>query len=176
MKRKLLKKKPVKKKNKWFLKEAFLNLYVTNGNVTACCEHFQINRDTFYDWCKSDPEFKKAVEAAKQSLMDLVEESAINIAMNGIKRPVFKKGPGGEFIQVGEYSEPDTKLIMFMLEKNKREKYGQQNNGMTTEIVLRLPDNTSGRRELDITPKPKELPKPEAETEINLGKIKEKEE
>lgn len=174
MKRKVLKKKPVAKKNKFFLKEAFLNLFVVNGNVTACCEHFQINRDTYYDWCKNDPEFKKGVEMAKQSLMDVVEDEAFNLAINGIKKPIFKKGPGGEFVKVGEYSEPDPKLIMFMLEKGKREKYGQSNTGLTTEIIFQLPDNSSGRRQIDITPKPESLPKPEEKIEVDLSNLEQK--
>jgi hypothetical protein len=48
-------------------KKLFLLIFsFTLGSVTRACKHAKIARDTYYDWCKKDPEFAQAVKTAGQ--------------------------------------------------------------------------------------------------------------
>ena len=52
-------------------KKLFLAVFsMTLGNVTKACQRAQIHRDTYYDWCKRDPEF---IEAAKSAAYEGLE-------------------------------------------------------------------------------------------------------
>jgi len=57
-------------------KELFLYAYRhTNGNVSRACEHAEIkSRKTFYNWCETDPEFKKALDQVFQMKNDFAED------------------------------------------------------------------------------------------------------
>lgn len=51
-------------------KKLFLAIFsMTLGSVTKTCKYARIARDTYYDWCKKDPEFAEAVKTAGQSSM-----------------------------------------------------------------------------------------------------------
>lgn len=44
-------------------KKLFLAVFsMTMGSITKTCAHSRINRDTYYDWCKKDPDFAEAVK------------------------------------------------------------------------------------------------------------------
>lgn len=43
-------------------KKLFLTIFsMTLGSVTRTCKHARIHRDTYYEWCKKDQQFAKAV-------------------------------------------------------------------------------------------------------------------
>lgn len=57
------------------LKNAFLKEYKNNKcNISAACKKLGITRGTFYDWEKSDENFKVAVNEAIEGLYDSVED------------------------------------------------------------------------------------------------------
>lgn len=56
-------------------KHLFLIAYEKNcGNISLSCEEAGIeSRKTFYNWCNTDPEFKKAIESSgEQAKRDLI--------------------------------------------------------------------------------------------------------
>jgi len=62
-------------------KRLFLTFYKkTLGSVKATCDKIGIERRTYYDWLKKDPEFNLEVESALQeSLEDM--EGLLNVSM-----------------------------------------------------------------------------------------------
>ena len=44
--------------------------------VQVCCEKLGIARTTFYDWCKRDPDFAKAIDAALSDGTGLMNDMA----------------------------------------------------------------------------------------------------
>jgi transposase-like protein len=64
--------KPTKRHLKKELIEALSN---SLGNVTIACKLVGINRSTFYEWLKNDPEFKTEVEAIEEEALDFVEDA-----------------------------------------------------------------------------------------------------
>lgn len=56
-------------------KQLALKAYVKcKFNVSKTCASVPIDRSTFYDWIKTDPDFAQAIEDAKESLIDEVED------------------------------------------------------------------------------------------------------
>jgi hypothetical protein len=55
--------------------------------VQVCCEKLSIARTTFYDWCKKDQEFAKAVDAALSDgtglMNDLAESQLLSAVHDG---------------------------------------------------------------------------------------------
>ncbi len=55
--------------------------------VQVCCEKLGIARTTFYDWCKKDQEFAKAVDAALSDgtglMNDLAESQLLSAVRDG---------------------------------------------------------------------------------------------
>jgi len=52
-------------------------------NVTQTCKSFSISTVTWYSWIKANDEFAKAIEAAKESLIELAESQLFKNIMNG---------------------------------------------------------------------------------------------
>lgn len=62
--------KPTKTKSK--VLEA---LHKSLGNITKACKAGGINRQTFYNWLKNDPDFAAEVEQVKEEEGDFVENA-----------------------------------------------------------------------------------------------------
>jgi hypothetical protein len=68
-----------KRKNK----KAAIAAFVKYGTVTAACQAARIHRRPWYLWRKSDPEFDKMVESAREVVADYLEAEAIRRAYEG---------------------------------------------------------------------------------------------
>jgi len=80
------------------MKDVFLKNYAdTFGNVSASCLAIKIHRDTYYEWCKTDPEFKRAVEEVDESFLDFAESK------------LHKKISDGEWIPLKYFLENKAK-------------------------------------------------------------------
>ena len=63
-----------------FRKKAFLEAYIKAfGNVSQSCLAIVIDRSTYYDWLKKDPEFKKQIEQAEpqERFLDFLESKLV---------------------------------------------------------------------------------------------------
>jgi terminase small subunit-like protein len=92
-------------------KRAFLGRYAESANVRQACEAVGINRQTHYNWLKSDPDYAEAFERAKDEAADRLEELARSRAsagsdtlliflLKGARPDVYREryehsGPGG---------------------------------------------------------------------------------
>lgn len=90
----------------------------SHGIVSRAVQVAEIARSTFYEWCKSDPEFNAAVEAINESAIDFVESKLFE-KINGVT--LSKSGPDGELL----YSQPpsDTAIIFYLKTKAKKRGY-----------------------------------------------------
>jgi hypothetical protein len=73
-------------------------------SVADACRFQKINRSTYYRWRDSDPDFKQAADDAIEDGTDLLEDYALQRALDG---------------------ESDT-LAIFLLKGRRREKYGDR--------------------------------------------------
>ncbi len=56
-------------------KEDAIEAYKVNRyNISKTCKSIGMGRTAFYDWIKNDPDFAQAIEDAKESLIDEVED------------------------------------------------------------------------------------------------------
>ena len=102
-------------------KRAFLAAYAECGTVTRAAEIAGIDRQTYYDWSKSDPEFVKAAEAAYDMAGERLEQEARRRAVEGVQKPVWYQGR--ECGVVTEYSDT---LLIFLLKGAKPDKYQER--------------------------------------------------
>jgi hypothetical protein len=54
------------------------------GIVTDACKKAKCSRTTFYDYCETDPEFKKRVDSVGEMALDFAESSLHNQIKDGI--------------------------------------------------------------------------------------------
>lgn len=71
--------------------------------VSSACKMANVNRQTFYNWLKSDLQFREAYEEIKETSLDFAETSL--------------------FQQIGEYNT--TATIFYLKTKGKHRGYGQ---------------------------------------------------
>lgn len=65
------------------LKKDFLIAFRESlGNVSHACDAIGVARSTYYDWLKSDPEFKKEDDDARQRTVDAVESVLYDLIVN----------------------------------------------------------------------------------------------
>ena len=73
-----------KKKKELMLKA----LHENCGLISKACKQAKIARQTHYDWINSDDEYKKQIMEIKDYVLDVIEESSINMIKEG-KTPVM---------------------------------------------------------------------------------------
>jgi len=65
------------------LKKDFLSAFQESlGNVSHACDAIGVARSTYYDWLKSDPDFKKLDDEARQRTVDTVESVLYDLIVN----------------------------------------------------------------------------------------------
>lgn len=68
----------------------FLDALKKNLNVvTAACEQTGVGRTTFYEWMKTDAEFKKKVEEVDEIQTDFVETQLLKKIKEGSERSIL---------------------------------------------------------------------------------------
>lgn len=94
-------------------KAAFLEVYDRNAcNVSRCCKAVGIDRWTYYDWCKADPEFKRSIDAAREALIDTAESLlAKQMAEGNVTALVFFLKCQGKSRGYVERTEHDLQMV-----------------------------------------------------------------
>lgn len=59
------------------------------GIVTAACKEVGVSRDTYYDYLKSDPEFKRKVDALDDYTTDYVESQLFKKIKSGDRSSIL---------------------------------------------------------------------------------------
>ena len=98
---------------------AFLGFLAQSGNVRKAAAKAKLSPNTVYQEKAASEEFKKAYEQALNIAVDAIEGNAIERAMNGIRKAVYKGNK-----RVGTETEFNDTLTMFILKTRRRETYG----------------------------------------------------
>ena len=89
------------------------------GVVTTACKKVGIARNTFYEYCKADPEFKKAVDDIENIALDFAESQLhIQIRNGNTAATIFylkTKGKKRGYIERQEITGKDGNAINFVL-------------------------------------------------------------
>lgn len=76
--------------NKEHLKDVLIKALEKNlGIVTPACKEVGISRDTFYEWCRKDPEFKEKVDDINEVTLDFVESQLLRNIKDGSERSIL---------------------------------------------------------------------------------------
>lgn len=101
-------------------KRAFLAAFRILANRQKAAEAAGIDRTTHYLWMRTDPDYKREMEAAEEIIGDTLEDEAIRRAYHGTQKPITV---AGERELVTEYSDT---LLIFALKRFKPEKYRER--------------------------------------------------
>jgi len=101
-------------------KELFLKVFEKNaGNVSATCKGIGIVRETFYQWCEKDEEFKKKVEEVREGLIDYAESMLLKKIKN----------------------EDLGAIIFFLKTQGKKRGYSEKQNEINVNVDSKKIDN-----------------------------------
>ena len=102
-------------------KEAFLHAFRSNGFIGISAKMAGVTRNGADYWRKTDPEFAKQFEVAKQEFLETMEAEADRRA-RGWEEPVFNKD--GE--QIGVKPKHSDLMLIFRLKALAPEKYAEK--------------------------------------------------
>ena len=74
------------RKQRQFVK-AYSEMYACN--VSATCKGLKVNRRTYYMWMEEQPDFREAIQDARESLIDLAETKLQQNIMEGKESSIF---------------------------------------------------------------------------------------
>lgn len=100
------------------MKAAILEMLEEVPNITAVRKMFGISSSAIYDARNSDPEWSKAIDEARESGYDMMEEEARRRAVEGWNEPVYYKGEC-----MGEVRRYSDSLLKFLLTHCKPQKF-----------------------------------------------------
>jgi hypothetical protein len=99
-------------------REKFLACLAGNGGIVIqACEDCQVSRDAIYALRAKDKDFAAAFDEARDRGIDLVEDTALELAMQGNEEPIMFQG-----VCVGYVRKKSTSLLHLLLKAN-RNKY-----------------------------------------------------
>lgn len=90
------------------------------GILSDIAANFAVDRNTVYNWCEDDPEFKQALEDSRERFVDLAE-SNLRKLVAGV--PAIEKDENGEKRFAGWIERPSETAIIFTL-KTRGKKRG----------------------------------------------------
>jgi hypothetical protein len=73
-----------------------------------------------YKWLKTEPEYAKDFEAAREQVAGLLEDEAVRRAYHGTAKPV---SVGGQIVMIHEFSD---RLLEFLLKCRNRPVFGDK--------------------------------------------------
>lgn len=71
---------------------AFLAAYAQCCHIQRAADAAGIGRRTHYDWLRDDPEYAALFEEAKELATQVLEDAAVQRAVDGWQEPVFHEG------------------------------------------------------------------------------------
>lgn len=90
------------------------------GILSDIAANFSVTRQTVYNWCEEDAEFKQTLEDSRERFVDLAE-SNLRKLVAGV--PAIEKGENGENRFAGWVERPSETAIIFTL-KTRGKKRG----------------------------------------------------
>jgi hypothetical protein len=108
-------------------KAAFLEAFAQTGVIRWAAATVPVDRHAVYDWCRDDPEFKVAFDAAEEDSADRLEQEAFRRSHDGVEKYVVSHGSvvhfDGKPLIERTYSD---QLMMFLLKARRPERFRER--------------------------------------------------
>jgi hypothetical protein len=102
----------------------FLDYYQKRYSIRSAARLAGVSPTTVRTARKTDPGFARRFDTAHDNVVDKLENSAMRRAIHGYNSPVFHRG-----VLVGHKRSYSDALTIFMLKKNRPDKYDDQFGG-----------------------------------------------
>lgn len=138
----------------------FLKRLEKTGNVGSAAAFVGVSRDAIYKRMSVDEGFAEHVERAKGRFLDMIEQAAVERAIDGTNEPVYHQGK-----LVGYKKKYSDKMLDKLMTAADKERYGQHTTNHTTiDQNINVNSQESAKEKLanffglkDVTPKPEAL-------------------
>jgi hypothetical protein len=97
---------------------AFLIAYRKTASITAAAKAAQIGEPRHYQWLKEDPRYWRSFSEAQQEVADVLQDKAVERAVEGWLEPVFYRGR-----QCGTTRRHSDRLLIVLAKAWMPEKY-----------------------------------------------------
>jgi hypothetical protein len=107
----------------------FLAVFGATCNATKSARAAKINRGEHYRWLKTDPTYPARFREAMQEGLRTLEDHAVKLAFEGVKRLVTFKGKPVRDPVTGGWlyeTEFDSQVLMFLLKSYDRKRFGDK--------------------------------------------------
>ncbi len=117
--------------------DAFFHHLGRTGSVTVAADRAQLRRSSLYQRRQDDEEFAERWARALDLGVERLQDNAMNRAMNGTEKPVWRNGR-----QVGAIRQFDNRLLQFLLKAHRPDLYGDRGHaaapGLPFDLVKRM--------------------------------------
>jgi len=101
--------------------KSFLHHLAQTGSVSLAAARAEIRRSTLYLMRQSDEAFAERWDQALDMGVERLQDTAMNRAMHGSPRPVWRNGK-----KVGTVQHYDNRLLQFLLRAHRPDTYGDK--------------------------------------------------
>ena len=125
--------------------EEWLEAFKSQWTITGACKRIGINPDTYYEWAKKYPEFKKRKEEIEKEQIDFVEAKLYEAINSGNLGAIifYLKCRGGE-----RWKERTIQQLEGQI-KTKFELTDEQFNQIIRREAKRIDNNQGSEKEID---------------------------
>lgn len=110
--------------------DRFLDAFAAIGTIAGAAQAASVGRRTHYGWMANDPDYRARFEAARDELVDSLEQEAIRRARDGVVKGVYHNGT----LIATEHQYSDT-LLIFLLKANRPDKF-KDRIGVTQDVTV----------------------------------------
>jgi len=119
--------------------DAFFHHLGRTGSVTLAADRAQLRRSSLYQRRQDDEEFAERWAQALDLGVERLQDNAMNRAMNGTEKPVWRNGQ-----KVGAIRQFDNRLLQFLLKAHRPDLYGDRGKAaapaLPFDLVKRMAD------------------------------------
>lgn len=113
--------------------KTFLHFLGRSGSVTFAATRAGLERRTLYRRRANDEQFATHWDEALNLGIDRLQDDAMQRALNGTERPVWRNGT-----QVGSVQQYDNRLLQFLLRAHRPEVYGDRKQSAVPPLPFDL--------------------------------------
>jgi hypothetical protein len=112
---------------------AFFHHLGRTGSVTVAANRAQLRRSTLYQMRQDDDAFAERWAKALDLGVERLQDNAMNRAMNGSPKPVWRNGQ-----KVGSIQQFDNRLLQFLLKAHRPDLYGDRGHAAPPSLPFDL--------------------------------------
>ncbi len=150
---------------------AFFHHLGRTGSVTVAAERAQLRRSSLYQRRQDDEEFAERWAQALDLGVERLQDNAMNRAMNGTEKPVWRNGR-----KVGTVQQFDNRLLQFLLKAHRPDLYSDRGHAAASALPFDLVKRMAAaearlaeRGKAKAAPEPEPTPEAAPDAEIETG-------